>query len=139
MRDYFNHENSLKYPGTGGAGQNSNFPANNSRAPFSISPIMRPQDPPPPIPRLEGNNIANNTFGIMQASIGHDYDSHNHDRHESPYDQSHSQQLSSGPPPPILHPKPQLDHFNPNLRSPPKVPYNTRPDISNVPYLQRKV
>ena len=131
MRDYFNHENSLKYPRTGGAGQDSNFPANNSRAPFSMSPIMRPQDPPPPIPRLEENNIANNTFGIMQASIGHDYDSHN--------DQNHSQQLSSGPPPPILHPKPQLDHFNPNLRSPPKVPYNTRPDISNVPYLQRKV
>ena len=121
MRDYFNHENSMKYHRAGG--QNSNFPANNSRPPFSISPIMRPQDPPPPIPRLEENNIPNDTFEIMQASIGHD--------------QNHSQQ-SSGPPP-ILHPKPQLDHFNSNLRSPPKVPYNTRPDISNVPYLQRKV
>ena len=117
MRDYFNHEK---------------FPANNSRPPFSIN---RPQDPPPPIPRLEENNIPNNTFGIMQASIGHDYDPHDHDRHD--YDQNHSQQ-SSGPPP-NLHPKPQLDHFNSNLRSPPKVPYNTRPDISNVPYLQRKV
>ena len=82
---------------------------------FSHS-VTRPSDPPPPIPELNHSGVPEFS-GIPEL---------NH----------------SGSPPAILHPKPQLAHFNPSVGEPnrakPRVPYNTRPDISKVPYFQKK-
>ena len=91
----------------------------NSQNSFQNQDISRPVDPPPPIP--------------TQQSI------------------SSEPKNCRSPPPPILYPKPQISHFfnpqsstsnslEPRVKSPPpQVPYNTRPDISKVPYLQKKV